>query len=279
MVQLLLLPLAERIPLINVDRQVDCIWCGRQPWLKFVYALIRHLPYLAQLTVAVFYFMNKEQRGHLCYDLVALQACINAFLTIMVESVLVMRAYALFNRSPIFIKTIVLLFIMEVAAIIIVICLGIRKLDYNQSCLVTSLPPMLALYWLLPLAFETLLFALTLIKMFITMRSYLGRHLVFSVVLRDAICAFGVVFAIRLLNTLFYELVKSPLAGLFFFWEISIMSSTGSHMLLNIRSLAAHADSSSDEDYGLNLSTEEPDTVELTTNVAICSEQAGSLNV
>ncbi|TFK89678.1 hypothetical protein K466DRAFT_17068 [Polyporus arcularius HHB13444] len=113
----------------------------------------------------------------------------------------------------------------------------------TEGCIVTLTPRLFSFYWILPLAFETTLFALTLFKFATSVsgRSVVGRKdSIMFVLLRDGTWAYAVIFAAMLLNTVFYAVETTPLAGVSFAWEIATLSFAGSHVVLNTRRVARH---------------------------------------
>ncbi|KAH9942834.1 hypothetical protein B0H21DRAFT_749642 [Amylocystis lapponica] len=226
---------------INLSDEVEFIWQARRSWIKWTYVFVRHFPYLAQgsiLTLIAASYTGQTWTSTQCRDWIIYQLTAMEALTVAVEAVLIIRVYAMYNRSPIILAIILFLFLAEVTAMVAVLALTIPKMTFTAQCIITSTPTIFTSYWLFSLAFETILFGLTLVKFFGSVSRYLGRHSVFFVLVRDGTWAFAIIFVIMLLNTLMYHLVKNPSAGICFFWELSVMSFAGSHVLLNLRRLS-----------------------------------------
>ncbi|KZT10348.1 uncharacterized protein LAESUDRAFT_755858 [Laetiporus sulphureus 93-53] len=224
--------------LIHLGDEIEYIWKASHSWMKWIYAFIRHFPYIVPITINVFLpgsssgsrLHSNQCRGFITYQFIA-----NEALTVAVEAILIARVCAMFNRNKPVVGLVIALFAMEVAAMITVLAFSIPRIQFSPTCLITHTPSIFTSYWLWSLAFETFLFALTLIRFFSDIRRGLSGTSVLYILVRDGMWAYAVIFAIMLLNTLCYHLIDGSLAGLCFCWEFAIMSIAGSHVLLNLR--------------------------------------------
>ncbi|KAI0372049.1 hypothetical protein BV20DRAFT_139974 [Pilatotrama ljubarskyi] len=226
--------------LISLAEEAEYIWSGPSGWAKWIFLLIRHVPYLVQGTVLTLVAIPGHVWDSLActawitYQLAAIEA-----LTIVVEIVLIIRVYAMYNRDRVVLALILMLFAGEIAAMCTILALSIPEITFNSQCVITSTPKAFPTYWIVSLAFETMLFLLTLIKFLDTVViTQLRRQSVLFTLMRDGTWAYAVIFAVMLLNTLMYQIEHNALAGVCYFWEISVMSFAGSHVLLNLRRLA-----------------------------------------
>ncbi|EKM60668.1 uncharacterized protein PHACADRAFT_203825 [Phanerochaete carnosa HHB-10118-sp] len=221
---------------IHFDVEVDCIWRRPQTWVKYAYAFVRYIPILnggAVLTLtADRTYPSSGCRGWIIDQLVVIE-CV----TVVVEMILIIRVYAMYNRSKIIASIIVLGFAAEVALMVTTLALVIPKQTFTPDCLVASSPGIYMAYWLSSLFFETFLFVLTLYKFFQGIKLEYRQHSILFLFVRDGTWAYAIIFSAMLLNTLMYQLVTTPLAGMGYFWALSVMSFAGSHVLLNIRRL------------------------------------------
>ncbi|OBZ78058.1 hypothetical protein A0H81_02321 [Grifola frondosa] len=236
---------------IHLSDEVEYIWQGPGGWIKWAYVFIRHLPYLVQGTILT--LVGASKNGHTwssaqCRDWIIYQLTLMEALTLAVEIVLIARIYAMYHRNKVVLGIVSVLFVAEVVAMITVLAICIPKISFNSHCIIVSTPTIFSSYWTCSLAFETILFALTLVKLFRSVTCVLGRHSIVFVLVRDGTWAYAIIFAIMLLNTMMYQLVKNTLAGVCFFWELAIMSFAGSHVLLNLRKLAL-------EPHGMSIGT------------------------
>ncbi|RPD65624.1 hypothetical protein L226DRAFT_237198 [Lentinus tigrinus ALCF2SS1-7] len=229
--------------LIHLDEEVEYIWRGPHSWVKWAYVFIRHVPYLVQCSILVG-LVAMAAKGHVyemvqCKAWIAYQLGANEVLTVVVEIILIVRIYAMYNRNWIVTTAVYVLFVAEIVAMCTILALTVPKFEFTRQCLITSTPNLFLSYWTISLAFETVLFLLTLYKFFSVLEiTQFHRQPIMVTLVRDGTWAYAIIFAIMLLNTLMYELEKNTLAGICYFWELSVMSYAGSHVLLNLRRLA-----------------------------------------
>ncbi|THG97380.1 hypothetical protein EW026_g4597 [Hermanssonia centrifuga] len=222
--------------IIHFDVEVECIWRRPKLWVKIAYAFIRWLTIFhagAVLTLnGSARFSTSGCRGWLIHELVYMEV-----LTLVVEVILVMRLYVLYNQNKIILWAMITFFIGEISMMIAVLAIVLPRMTFDSDCLVAAAPSFFMAYWLSSLAFETFLFVLTLVAFFKSVKREHGRHSILYVFVRDGTWAFALIFVCLLLNTLMYRLNKNPLAGMGYYWGLSVMSFAGSHVLLNIRRL------------------------------------------
>jgi hypothetical protein len=124
--------------------------------------------------------------------------------------------FALYNKSKPLLAFLSTAFIGEVAYLSYNLATVTPKLGFTDDCFVRSSPPSFIIYWYVPgiycmtississnrivsLAFETLLFLLTLIKFFIAVKDGWGKRPVMQEFVRDGTWAFALIFGRKLL--------------------------------------------------------------------------------
>ncbi|OBZ76056.1 hypothetical protein A0H81_03318 [Grifola frondosa] len=227
--------------LINIPEEVECIWRGLNGWTKWMYLFIRYMPILTQASMIP--MITSDTSGiHFsssgCRIWITYEAAVIVAIELAVETMLIMRVYALYNRSKLVLVPVLLCFMMEITAMITVISLASSKTQLTPQCIVSNEPIVMIVWWLGSLAFEFILFTLTLVKFFQAAHQRMGSRSLLNIFVRDGTWAFGLVFVIVLLNTLMYELIHTPLAGMGYSynrWALSAISFAGSHLILNLR--------------------------------------------
>jgi len=154
---------------------------------------------------------------------------------------------------------------------ITVLALSIPRMEFASDCLITHTPAIFTSYWILSPSFETVLFALTLVKFFTSISRRLGGQSIMYALVRDGTWAYAIIFVIMLMNTLMYHLVDNPLAGICFFWELSVMSFAGSHVLLNLRRLAVRNSPRADSVW----TVPEADTIQFSSRATNTAQRRG----
>ncbi|PCH44915.1 hypothetical protein WOLCODRAFT_105879 [Wolfiporia cocos MD-104 SS10] len=227
--------------LLNLADEIEYIWKGQRSWIKWTYVFIRHFPWLAQgstVTLLGEFYNQHNWTPSQCRDWVIYEFTINEALTVAVEAVLIARIYAMFNSNKAIAAIVLALFATEITTMIIVLAICIPRMVFTDQCTIIYTPTLFTSYWIISLAFETILFGLTIIRFFTSMTIEPRKPSIMYVLVRDGTWAYAVIFAVMLLNTIMYHVFHNPLAGTCFFWEITTMSIAGSHVLLNLRRFA-----------------------------------------
>ncbi|KAI0785100.1 hypothetical protein C8Q75DRAFT_807956 [Abortiporus biennis] len=237
--------------IIHLSDEIEYIWKSPNSWVKFVYIFIRHF---GLLSIGSLLVQALNENNHLgftqssCAAFIIYESVISEALVVAVELIFVVRIYAFYERSRFISIFIVFLFLAEIIATITTIIVSSPKEKFNVEigCVVVYAPPSFNVVWIVSLIIQTILFLLTLVKYFQSVKGSLGRHTLLYVFIRDGTWAFADIFVILLMNLVFFE-VRAKQAPLFYKYLLSIMSCTGSHVLVNLRRLAAGNQGSSSE--------------------------------
>ncbi|KAI0923786.1 hypothetical protein AcW1_006652 [Taiwanofungus camphoratus] len=210
--------------IIHIDEEVEHIWRAPRLWMNWVYAFVRHFPYVVQL---IMISVTKAHTGVAwsaagCHSWIVFQVAAMECVTVAVEIVLISRVYAMYNCNRAILTVLLLLFLAEIIAMIAIIVYSVPRASFiTRWCLTTHAPNIFTLYWFISLAFESVLFAMTLVKLCSSIsighsRRRSNHSSILFVLLRDGTWAFAVIFAVMLLNALMFRLVDNPLAGICF---------------------------------------------------------------
>ncbi|PCH44917.1 hypothetical protein WOLCODRAFT_77953, partial [Wolfiporia cocos MD-104 SS10] len=231
--------------LLNLADEVRSV-LGQRSWIKWTYVFIRHFPWLAQGSIVALlgeFYNQHNWTPSQCRDWIIYEFTVNEALTVAVEAVLIMRIYAMFNNNKAITAIVWALYAAEIITMIIVLAICIPRMVFTDQCTIIYTPTLFTSYWIISLAFETILFGLTIIRFCTSMTRELGKRSIMYVLVRDGMWAYAVIFAVMLLNTVVYHVFHNPLAGICYFWEITTISVAGSHVLLNLRRFAVQRQS------------------------------------
>ncbi|TFY64767.1 hypothetical protein EVJ58_g2387 [Rhodofomes roseus] len=148
----------------------------------------------------------------------------------------ILRVYILYDRS----KWLLLLLIHILVACAVVSIAGFAKYRtsyiFDGSCLTTFESDFVLIGWTLPVTFESILFIVVFVKFIQNTRStpYLAGQPVLLAFLRDGIAAFLAIFSVTCV-TVASSVAFVELSSGFFFWNMTVYSIAGSHVLLNLR--------------------------------------------
>ncbi|KAI0336831.1 hypothetical protein GY45DRAFT_1357718 [Cubamyces sp. BRFM 1775] len=157
---------------------------------------------------------------------------------IAVETVLLMRVLALYSRSRLVLLGLLAGLFGSACATFCGMWYTMSGFIYDAECYASSSPDIMLLVWLSPVAFESALFIMTLVKFRESRRFGLGKRPILDTIMRDGTWGFVVALVVMSLNAVVYTLHAEALSGVFYFWALSTLSFTGSHMLLNLRRIA-----------------------------------------
>ncbi|PCH35513.1 hypothetical protein WOLCODRAFT_166301 [Wolfiporia cocos MD-104 SS10] len=195
---------------LNIADEVEYIWKGPRSWTKWAYAFIRHMPYLAQGGMTVLFahmYSTHLWTQKQCVAWWVYQASVFEGLLIAVEGVFILRICALYSYHRVLTSGILVLYFVEIAAMITVLAVATPVMQFNPECLIVKTPPIFATYWIISLAFETFLFGLIIVKFFTSVSRQLGRRSILFVLVRDGMWAYAIIFGL----TCFAQ----PTAGIF----------------------------------------------------------------
>ncbi|KAH9910681.1 uncharacterized protein BXZ73DRAFT_108634 [Epithele typhae] len=163
-----------------------------------------------------------------------------------VDVILITCVLALYNRNRILVCSLGALFLAELASLCYILAVVTPRLTYNDECYVTSSPPVFQYFWIISLAFETVLFVLTIGKFIDAVRQGWGKGPVMQQFVADGTWAYALIFIVMLVNMMFYKLVRSTLTGICYTWIVVVLSFAGSRLILNPRRASMIHSSSGD---------------------------------
>jgi len=229
--------------IIHFGDEVELIWKFSNGWFRWLYCFVRYFPLAVELALWAMYnsehqlYSDGNTSNSTCENSSAIESGLLEAVVLAVEIVLIVRVYVLYDRSKRMLGVILALFATSVALAIVGMILASNNMHFDGLCIMTSPSYMLIASWLAPVAFETLLFILTLVKFAESARAYLGHRPILHVIVRDGTWAYALAFMIMVLNTV-EPLIRAGLSAILYFWAMSILSFIGVHVLLNLRRLA-----------------------------------------
>ncbi|KAH9895316.1 uncharacterized protein BXZ73DRAFT_111866 [Epithele typhae] len=120
------------------------------------------------------------------------------------------------------------LFLAELVSLCYILAVVTPRLTYNDACYVTSSPPIFQYFWVISLAFETVLFVLTIGTFIDAVRQGWGKGPAMQQFVADGTWAYTLIFIVMLINKMLYKLVRSTLTDV-------VLSFAGSRLILNPR--------------------------------------------
>ncbi|KAL1938449.1 hypothetical protein VTO73DRAFT_11689 [Trametes versicolor] len=228
--------------LVMLSEEVELIWKRAWTPAKTMYLIARYIPWfvqLALLSINVNGSTGLEFTDGQCAAWQVVQGVLLQVIVTTVDVILITRVYALYSRSRVLLGILGSLFVAEVTFLCYVLAVVTPRLTYDDECYVTSSPAIFQYYWIVSLLFETVLFALTMLRFCAAVREGWGRGPVLRRFVSDGTWAYALVFATMLVNMMLYKYVRSTLTGICYTWLLVVLSIAGSRLVLNPRRASA----------------------------------------
>jgi len=253
--------------MITFDDEVREIWT--RPWthLKSLYLFLRFFSFGAQLLSTVIYL--KLSAGLIltrsgCQKWVIFQGFSSQILMMGVQVILILRVQALYNGNKFFRRLLPAILVSEIVIMSVLFTMKANEIEYGPQCVVVSFPRA-AIGFLLPaMLLDTLLFVLTMIKFYQSLRDGWGQVPVISRFMTDGIWAFALPFVILTVNACCMTLLDDAHSSIAFSWIIAIPGFAGYRLILNMSHLLK-TPRSNEHTTGL-----EVDTVPMTYELQTC---------
>ncbi|TFK47652.1 hypothetical protein OE88DRAFT_1665918 [Heliocybe sulcata] len=233
--------------LVTLDQEIELIWKARWTPGKALFFINRYyvLGSVIFNNYVVFSSHLSDTVG-LCVRWIQWQGCTGIISTMVVEIILQLRLYALYQLNRGVLVFMCCAFIVSVSAGVTIMALVLLRLSANSQiipgivfCIPVNAPSFFYAFWIPTLAFESLLCGLALYKAFKDFRSrstvfQSGRHII-KVLIRDSVVYYLVMFATYFANLVIF-LTGNPgqlESGIGFGAAMSCVM--GSRLSLNIR--------------------------------------------
>ncbi|KAF9452727.1 hypothetical protein P691DRAFT_803449 [Macrolepiota fuliginosa MF-IS2] len=222
--------------LITFDDEVNYIWPRSWNYTKCVYFFVRYVPVLVEMSILcigteltpLFHFTP-----HDCFIWQVYQAVAVTLIIMAVDTILILRVYALYNNSPVISNVLRCAFVAEIIGMIIGMVLAVPDIRYNDVCLVTHVPKTLGL-WLVSLIFQTLLFSLTAYRFYGTVKAGWGDVPLMSLLMQDGTWAFFLLFLIYLGYALLVIIPHHSSSGVLYGWLVAAFSFSGYRIIIRL---------------------------------------------
>ncbi|KAI0691687.1 hypothetical protein C8Q76DRAFT_634755 [Earliella scabrosa] len=228
--------------LIMFSDEIELVW--RRAWTpaKVMYLIARYMPWLVQLAllaITVNGTTGLTFTSEQCATWQVVQGVLLQLIVTTVDVILIARVYALFSRNRALLLVLGSLFLAEVISLCYILVVVTPRLTFNDECYVTSSPAIFQYYWIISLAFETVLFALTMAKFLDVVKQGWGMGPIMQQFIADGTWAYALIFVAMLVNMMLYKYVHSTLTGICYTWLLVVLSFAGSRLVLNPRRKSA----------------------------------------
>ncbi|EIN03547.1 hypothetical protein PUNSTDRAFT_128712 [Punctularia strigosozonata HHB-11173 SS5] len=231
--------------LTSLDEEVEWIWSKpRWSWTKWIFLSARYMAILVLFIEVI----GDRVRAALpsCPAWFAWQGVALQFSLGAVDLLLMIRVYALYNRSLLIVRVLTFLWISAQGAMSWALATSIPDYEYTRRCVITKTP--LAILWFAigTLIFQSALFLLTAYKFVVAARAGWGRTALMALLMRDGTWAYALVFMVITLHHILVVVLRDNVNSIVYPWMISISSFSGCRIVLNMHTLDDSSADSSD---------------------------------
>ncbi|KAJ8594130.1 hypothetical protein M405DRAFT_761013 [Rhizopogon salebrosus TDB-379] len=224
---------------ITSKSEIEHIWS--KPWNSFFKWLYFYLRYFG-LAVQIFhlfaapYLNSGNASKSTCFIWYVYTAALAQLHTTAIEIILATRVYALFNRSRRIAIILGLLMLLEYIMFAVVVGKYFPGIVMMPYCILSKPPFEIVYHTIVILTTQTTLLGLTLMKHILAKRAGWGRTPLVSLLIRDGTTAHFIICVIFFSIASFCEL-HDERSVIIFFWLISIVSSCGYRLIINVQRL------------------------------------------
>ncbi|GJE87391.1 hypothetical protein PsYK624_034740 [Phanerochaete sordida] len=234
-----------------MDDEAVHIWLTSFQPFKILYLFTRYYFVLALIIL--------NTRALTCKGPVIIEGTSAVLLVIVVEIILILRIYAMYTANRRLLYVLVPTFVAQMTIMAASLGVSLPQMRDSAHCADVVFPPKSSRTGAIAsVAFEGVLVALTLCRYFIARAEGWGRAGLMTILVRDGVWAFVLLFVANLANTLFFTIAPATLAALGFPWLLALLGALGPRLILNIRREHKRAlpDSLDDVDVDLSGMTE-----------------------
>ncbi|KAF8590631.1 hypothetical protein K439DRAFT_1627609 [Ramaria rubella] len=235
--------------IITSGQEFNLIWRKPLSFISVVYALLRYYS-LCYLLVLSYETINTSLPENFCQFFILFQVWGATAFVPVVDTLIIMRIYALYNRSKKVGVILVILWIGELVCDFLFIGISFTP---DQEAMANPLPGILPgcyttaaaeltqviLSGAIVSAFQAIYFALTMYKLFQRVRDFgFSLNPLLKIFFRDGAGFCLIILAMYILITILFASGPDQLQGIGQSWAISIISIAASRLVLNIRDVA-----------------------------------------
>ncbi|RPD65646.1 hypothetical protein L226DRAFT_567147 [Lentinus tigrinus ALCF2SS1-7] len=227
--------------IICIGDETQLIWQRSNGWFRWLYVFIRYVPWLGAIaTFSWLWIVQQRKTAETCNTMALVEAILVGCVIVGEEVVLLVRVHILYDRRPAILRPLLVLFAACVIATMIGMYFTAVQVGYNDLCLITTKSNAMLGVWLIPVFFETVLFAMTMWKFWQSRREGLKRPILDALVWNGT-WAYAITFVNLMVTALAMTQFLQVHSAIVYFWTLCMMSFVGSHVLLDMRRLGSQA--------------------------------------
>ncbi|TFK33082.1 hypothetical protein BDQ12DRAFT_739019 [Crucibulum laeve] len=194
---------------MNLPKEIECIWKKKFSYVSVLYILNRYYG-LLQFAVSVPLYTTPITHAisiHTCLKMILWQPIGAQITTIISHIIMGARVYALYDGSKIILMILGLLMVAEYVVQSISMTVFIPAPspmpEVTFPCVATGPTRWLIAFWVMPLIYDTVTFAMTLLKSVEHWRNQVSSSTL-SLLFRDGLIYFSTIFTMNLINVVLF---------------------------------------------------------------------------
>ncbi|CAA7261274.1 unnamed protein product [Cyclocybe aegerita] len=246
---------------LTFPQEVERIWAMRFSGATLLFLLNRYVTPL-QFIIIIHAFQDPIWSKKVCDNFVVFEGASTVAMVAVCELIMILRVYALYNRSNVVLTFLLLLWIAQISVSAVGLRTGfaVALPPELTGCILTGSSSIFPLVWVSPLVTDTCIFALTLWRT----RKYISRSgaaPTLHLFVRDGVLYFLVIFMANLLNTLLFFLAPEGLRAIGASFSQLITALMVSRLVLNLRSNPSSEEDEHSVSYNVRFGGTGKDTV------------------
>ncbi|TFK71286.1 hypothetical protein BDN72DRAFT_469587 [Pluteus cervinus] len=229
--------------LLTLDDEVDTIWSKpNKSWLKWTFIGTRYSCLAIQmikcvLDVFIVARADIDISAFLLREWVMCQVVLNMILLTAVEVVLMLRVYALYDKSKRIAVSFICILLARAASTVTGVLLNLPPHNIRLCEVLEVIPASFFYFGCATIASQLVILILTFSKYYTSAHLSQSRAPIVSLLIRDGTIAFFTLFVVCS-ATAVMTVLHSPVAPVTDFWLLAAISSSGCRVIINMQRLS-----------------------------------------
>ncbi|KAF8888040.1 hypothetical protein BD779DRAFT_474837 [Infundibulicybe gibba] len=227
--------------ILSLDNEVEFIW--KKPnssWIKWQFLFTRYFALASQICNCSidFAIISSSLDLRLLRGWYMSQAVVSDIIVTAVEVLLMLQLYVLYNKSTKLVAVFCVIIFAETVALIIGIAFNLPGDEFHLVSILDATHAAFTYLGFSSMVSQTVIVILTWVKYREAVRDGWSANPLMSLIIRDVTAVFCMIF-VTCLGIAVMTLLNCQYAPMGYFWFLSIVSSSGCRLIINLQTLAA----------------------------------------
>ncbi|KAF8888042.1 hypothetical protein BD779DRAFT_1672454 [Infundibulicybe gibba] len=227
--------------ILTLDNEIGFIW--KKPnssWIKWQFLFTRYFTLASQICNCSINFtiVSSSLDLRLLRGWYMSQAVVSDIIVTTVEVLLMLQLYVLYNKSTKLVAAFCIIIFAETAALVIGIVFNLPGEEFNLVSILDATHDAFTYLGFSSMVSQTVIVILTWVKYREAVHGGWSASPIISLIIRDVTAIFCMIF-VTCLGIAVLTMLDSQYAPMGYFWFLSIVSSSGCRLIINLQTLAA----------------------------------------